>query len=281
MARIKINGESYKIYRDERSRYNWYYYKGELTERAPYDTRVVGYVRSGKELIAICKKINHRLNKAVYYGTALSGVLVCVSALFVFNMNIEVPEWVQREVIQRDTLDDGVQRVSSRLAYSEYATYDGTNILLYVSSKKNADIALRFGDTTTDFVNVKDGYSIPMDLDIDEQGMVQGVLLYRIGDKVDEYPLIVEYPITETIQLAQGSEEDAKQAYEEAVADKDTDSMLAPVQDVLTEPISGVSMLAGEDEELLPPPATYDTDWENFEVISDIPWYERDNEYYE
>lgn len=281
MARIKINGESYKIYRDERSRYNWYYYKGELTERAPYDTRVVGYVRSGKELIAICKKINHRLNKAVYYGTALSGVLVCVSALFVFNMNIEVPEWVQREVIQRDTLDDGVQRVSSRLAYSEYATYDGTNILLYVSSKKNADIALRFGDTTTDFVNVKDGYSIPMDLDIDEQGMVQGVLLYRIGDKVDEYPLIVEYPITETIQLAQGSEEDAKQAYEEAVADKDTDSMLAPVQDVLTEPISGGSMLAGEDEELLPPPATYDTDWENFEVISDIPWYERDNEYYE
>ena len=281
MARIKINGESYKIYRDERYRYNWYYYKGELTERAPYDTRVVGYARSGKELIAICKKINHRLNKAVYYGTALSGVLVCVSALLVFNMNIEVPEWVQREVIQRDTLDDGVQRVSSRLAYSEYATYDGSNVLLYVSSKKNADIALRFGDTTTDFVNVKDGYSIPMDLDIDEQGMVQGVLLYRIGDKVDEYPLIVEYPITETIQLAQGSEEDAKQAYEEAVADKDTDSMLAPVQDVLTEPISGGSMLAGEDEELLPPPATYDTDWENFEVISDIPWYERDNEYYE
>lgn len=281
MARIKINGESYKIYRDERDRYNWYYYKGELTERAPYDTRIVGYVRSGKELIAICKKINHRLNKAVYYGTALSGVLVCVSALLVFNMNIEVPEWVQREVIQRDTLDDGVQRVSSRLAYSEYATYDGSNVLLYVSSKKNADIALRFGDTTTDFVNVKDGYSIPMDLDIAEQGMIQGVLLYRIGDKIDEYPLVVEYPITETIQLAQGSEEDAKQAYEEAVADKDTDSMLAPVQDVLTEPISGGSMLAGEDEELLPPPTTYDTDWENFEVISDIPWYERDNEYYE
>lgn len=281
MARIKINGESYKIYRDERDRYSWYYYRGELTERAPYDTRVVGYVRSSKELIAICKKINHKLNKAVYYGTALSGVLVCVSALLVFNMNIEVPEWVQREVIQRDTLDDGVQRVSSRLAYSEYATYDGNNVLLYVSSKKNADIALRFGDITTDFVNVKDGYSIPMDLDIEEQGMVQGVLLYRIGDKIDEYPLVVEYPITETIQLAQGSEEDAKQAYEEAVADKDTDSMLAPVQDVLTEPVGGGSMLAGEDEGLLPPPTTYDTDWENFEVISDIPWYERDNEYYE
>lgn len=281
MARIKINGESYKIYRDERDRYSWYYYRGELTERAPYDTRVVGYVRSGKELIAICKKINHKLNKAVYYGTALSGVLVCVSALLVFNMNIEVPEWVQREVIQRDTLDDGVQRVSSRLAYSEYATYDGNNVSLYVSSKKNADIALRFGDTTTDFVNVKDGYSIPMDLDIAEQGMVQGVLLYRIGDKIDEYPLVIEYPIIETVQLAQGSEEDAKQAYEEAVADKDTDSMLAPVQDVLTEPISGGSMLAGEDEDLLPPPTTYDTDWENFEVIIDIPWYERDNEYYE
>ena len=204
MKTIKINGKNYELRTEEKSRYTYYLYKGELLDRSPYDTRIIGYVTEGKDTIAICKKIPHALYKSIYAGTAILAVAVCGFAFITLNLDINIPEWTQGVLQREERLDDGVNRVSPKMYYSEYVTYNDGIISLFVSTKQKADIAVTSEGMTSDWFPAKDCYSIPLDLNLAEQGVTTGTLLYRVGDITEEYPLIIERLENIDIQLEQG-----------------------------------------------------------------------------
>ena len=43
MSKIKIEDVEYTLYTDELSRYDGYYFKGEIHKYEPVDSRVIGY----------------------------------------------------------------------------------------------------------------------------------------------------------------------------------------------------------------------------------------------
>lgn len=45
MSKIKIEDVEYTLYTDELSRYDGYYFKGEIHKYEPVDSRVIGYVK--------------------------------------------------------------------------------------------------------------------------------------------------------------------------------------------------------------------------------------------
>ena len=204
MKTININGKTYELHTDDKSRYTYYMYKGELLDRSPYDTRIIGYVTEGKDTIAICKKIPHKLYKGVYAGTAALAVVVCGFTFITFNLDIDIPEWTQNVLQQEEKLDDGVNRVSPKMYYSEYVTYSDGAVSLFVSTKQKADIAVTSGGITSEWLSADDCYSIPIELNLEEQGVTSGTLLYRVGDTTEEYPLIIERLESVDIQLEQG-----------------------------------------------------------------------------
>lgn len=65
MSKIKIEDVEYTLYTDELSRYDGYYFKGEIHKYEPVDSRVIGYVKEDSMKIAICKA-THKKALSVY-----------------------------------------------------------------------------------------------------------------------------------------------------------------------------------------------------------------------
>lgn len=215
MARIKIGGVKYVLHPDNLRRYDGYYLDGDITDIAPLDTYVIGYVVDDKLKIAICKKYHKHLYPILYGGIGIGAVVVICMCVIAFNPRIEVPHWTPtaREDVVGE-LEWGDVRTNTKFAYNQYATYDGEFVNLYVDSKDKVDIAVKVGELCSEFLPVTN--KVPMGVDMEPQEIREAKLLVRSGDSVEEYPLVIERFNTVQIELRQGTDEDYQRGLDEA-----------------------------------------------------------------
>lgn len=191
MSKIKIEDVEYTLYTDELSRYDGYYFKGEIHKYEPVDSRVIGYVKEDSMKIAICKATHKKLYPFIYGGFGVATLAVFVMCFLAFNPQIEVAHWEPKSsdnIIGE--LDDGNVQVSKKFKYNQYATYDGENVTVAVYTK-GSDYALKVGELQSEYV--QSGTSlIPMDLDLQPQDIRQAKLLVKKNDEIEEYPLVIE-----------------------------------------------------------------------------------------
>lgn len=259
MRKIKINGKSYELLPDNQRRYDGYYYRGEITDRSPVDTRVIGHVVEEKTKIAVCRKDNKVLRKAVYVGTGVAGVAVLCFSVLVIGFDVDVPHWeLSRngdDIVGE--LDTGIRKESRKFSYSQYVTYDGTDVLLFVTSKNGGEISLTIDGVSSEYVPVDQAYSIPMQLNLGAEQITQGILKLKHGDSVEEFPIVVEHLNTTKPDIAMGDISDKEFAQEQW-------------SETLT---SGESMLketTSEDDENIT--GTTEADFSAFPVIEPKGW---------
>lgn len=224
VKKIKVDGKVYKVNSDDLRHYDGYIYKGELLKHAPVDTVVVGYITEGNENIGVCKKSLVKLVPVLYGGIALSAVSVIAFGVFVFNQEYHVTPWIRTTADGGNgtgELDDGTEKVNKKFSYTRYLTYDGSNVSLsYATDYRDAEIALSVDGKVTEYKSAKDAYSFPMDLELLNEDVKEGVLLLRRGESVEEYPIIVEnLRQAEQIQLAMGSDSDREAAFNQVTQD--------------------------------------------------------------
>lgn len=224
MKRVRILGKSYELLPDTQRKYDGYFYNGEVLDHAPVNTVIVGYVVEEKQKIAICKKTHKEFYPVVYALTGLAGIVTLGLCVAVLLFDVDVQHWTVQQngddIVGE--LDDGIIRTSRSFAYSEYVTYDGANVLLFLDSKnKDAEISLTVGDISSDYANIGDAFSIPMELPLKEQEITQAILHVKMGDEIADYPLVIEYlastkPVLEVGNITDNIE--ANRLYENGVS---------------------------------------------------------------
>ena len=223
MKRVNILGKTYELLPDTLRKYDGYYYDGEVLDRAPVNSKIVGYVVEEKQKIAICKRVRKELYPVLYAVVGLAGIVTLSLCVAVILFDVEVPHWTieQNGDDVVGVLDDGVTRTSRTFAYSEYVTYDGENVLLFLDSKnKDAEIAVTAGGITSTYLPVTEAFSVPIQLSINEQEITQGILHLKVGEEITDYPLVIEYLASNTPTLSVGNISDnieANRQYEEGV----------------------------------------------------------------
>lgn len=224
MRKIKVSGKVYKVNSGALRRYDSYLYRGELLQHAPIDSTVVGYITEEGENIGICKPSYRRFTPVLYGGIGVLSVGVLALGIFVFNQEYHINPWKQSVLDGGDgtgELDDGMAKGDKKFSYSRYATYDGNVVsLLYDTSYSNAEIALSFSGIVSDYYNISEASQIPFQLSLENEDVLDGTLLLKRGNSVEEYPISVErLHQAEVIQLAQGSEYDRDTAYNQFTQD--------------------------------------------------------------
>lgn len=207
MRKIRIDGKVYELLPDNQRRYDGYYYRGEITERSPVDTRIIGHIVEDKTKIAICRKDSKALRRVLYVGTGISGAVVLLFSIVVIGFDVDVPHWeLDRngdDIIGE--LDNGIRKETRKFTYSQYTTYDGENVLLFVTSKNGGEVSITVNGKTSEYVPIDQAYNIPMNLELDSEQIVEGTLNFKRGDSIEEYPIVVEYLNTTKPQLPVGN----------------------------------------------------------------------------
>lgn len=213
MRKVTYEGKEYTIKEGELRRYDYYFYKDEIFEEQPEKTLVEGYFVVEGSKVGYCKKDLGKGNMVIIAGVSL--LCICAGGFIGFkalsSTNIEVPhfEWTANKDNVIGELDDGVVKANKKLSYSQYATYDGESVAMWVDSKDaTAEVQLVYGDASSSYVAVEDSYSIPISLGIEPQDVVEVTMNYKKGDKVVEYPVTVEYLQNEAPTLEMGDKDD-------------------------------------------------------------------------
>jgi hypothetical protein len=252
MNKITINGKSYTLYSRCDSKCYGYCYEDELHPIQPADTEIIGYVDIQHLRYAVCKKKASVVTRVfIYILIAIAAiVVVALPIIMVTGFNPEVKHFTfSHQDTREPTLDDGTVKVSSGLSYSQYATYNGDYVAVFIEAKnKKAEVKLVVGDVESEYVPAEEAYMIPMHLDMEEQSVLGGTLLYKVGETVKDYPITIEYLAVSTPEIPQG----------DPVPTTAVDTSLPqPTEETVVNDIN-------EYQET-------DTDFENFVVIDDHP----------
>lgn len=213
MKKVTYDGVDYPIKDGELRKYDYYFYKGDLYEELPEKTLVDGYFVVECNKVGYCKRDLGNANLLIVAGVSV--LCVCIGGFFgaraLQAFNVEVPhfEWTKNKDNVIGDLDDGVVKASRKLSYSQYATYDGESVSMWIDSKdSSAEVQLVYGETSSSYVPVADSYNIPIGLGIEPQDVVEVIMNYKKGDKVIEYPVTVEYLQNEVPTIEMGNEDD-------------------------------------------------------------------------
>lgn len=246
MRRIKALGKDWEFHEDKRYKYDGYILNDEIYPERPAGSEITGYIRNGAQYLAICKRSYVKAYPIIYLcaGVLAMSVLL-LSYKAICSIDVDVPRYSfesNRDDVVGE-LDEGVVKGSSKLAYSQYCTYDGENVAMYVEAK-NCDIQLVFGSEKSEIVPVEQASKIPMHITMEVEDVLDGTMIVIEKGKEKTYPVTVEYLKNETPTL---STHDAHVEVQQTLA-----------REVIEETIDNDNINAYVET---------DTDFENFDVV--------------
>lgn len=198
-----IEGKKYKLNKEPRNFYSQYYYKKETYMNLPYNTRVIGYIimdESLDEQTAICKKELPNLSYLVYAVIGVSSVVLVVLLVYFLGTEIKIPTFKFSTVFEGDTFIDNGSSTTTKggkkgLTYKRNIIYVGGMLYTDIfNGKEDCTIQLIIGDVVTEAIPIKAKDTLSsIEIELPTEKIVNtGKLIYTVGDKIEEYAVVIE-----------------------------------------------------------------------------------------
>lgn len=208
MRRIEIGGDKYVLHEQTLRHYDGFVYEDTIHKAKPENTHIIGYIIDGGSKYAVCTKSYDKLGKVIIVGLSILAIGVIGGGGYIISkaLDVEVSHFTfgsRDNVVEK--LDDGVVKAKAGLSYSQYATYDGSTVGVYIDTKdRSSEVKLVIGDASSEYVPVEEAYAIPISINMKEQEALEGTLFYKKKDHVEEYPITVEYLNVTKPEISQG-----------------------------------------------------------------------------
>lgn len=137
--------------------------------------------------------------------------LVCILLVGCSKEHKEIVDVGDVPVPDRESskLDDGTRKATRKLSYSYYTTFDGECVTVIMNGfDDKSKVAVECGGAVSDWVDAARAVSIPIELELVKEDVVDATLLVDSGGRKDKYPLVVEMLADTVVKetLAHGDE---------------------------------------------------------------------------
>lgn len=178
---------------DDKIPYDWYYYRGKYYTEIPKGSIPVKYQKCDYGTVAYCKKDRSKLRPLLYIAISV----LCMGSIYFISTSFkdipEVSKYVPKFVEHKsETLVSNVVEVG-KLKYNKYAIYEDGVLYPYIYSK-TGQVQFKVGDKVSELIDADSVTEVNLDLGLQPEDIVEGVVVYHLKDNVKEYPIIIEYP---------------------------------------------------------------------------------------